>query len=386
MRTERLHRVRRRVGGGRDAVTCPYCFAVFGRAQIAYRCLGRAGRGLGCDPRLDAELAAYLGTQAGAVLPPVFTGRGARAACPDCGRESGRRVCPECHHELAPAYCDTPGRIVALVGAKNAGKSTYIAVLLHELRNRVGTELDTSLVACDDRTIERYKRDFARPLFDQQRLLPTTPSAVTAPREPLVFSLSRRIRGRFTSRTDALTLVLFDTAGEDLRCREVRDLHLRYLEAADAIIFLADPLELTGGAADSEPLDVLARVTEPLRQRYGLAPRDRLKVPIATVLTKTDALELPPQSALQRARPRTGVLDADDRAAVDAEVRALLHGWGAGDLDRYLEQNYAEHALFGVSALGGVPRDDRVAPGGVRPHRVEDPLLWLLHLFGMLEG
>ncbi|GAA0942442.1 TRAFAC clade GTPase domain-containing protein [Actinocorallia libanotica] len=383
MRTERIHRARAR---GRDTVTCPYCFAVFGRAQIAYRCLGRAGRGNGCDPRLDAELAAYLGTQAGAVLPPVFSGRGARAACPDCGRESGRRVCPGCHHELAPAYCDTPGRIVALVGAKNAGKSTYVAVLLHELRNRVGTELGTSLVACDDRTIERYKRDFARPLFDRQRLLPTTPSAVTAPREPLVFSLSRRVRGRFTSRTEALTLVLFDTAGEDLRSREVRDLHLRYLEAADAILFLADPLELAGGGADSEPLDVLARVTEPLRQRYGLAPKDRLKVPAAMVLTKIDALEPPRQSALRRARHRAGVLDADDRAAVDAEVRALLHGWGAGDLDRYLDQNYAEYQLFGVSALGGEPRDDQVAPGGVRPHRVEDPLLWLLHRFGMLDG
>lgn len=370
----------------KDSVTCPYCFAVFARQQIGYRCLGRAGRGIGCDPVLDKELAAYLGTQAGAMLPPVFTGRGPRAACPDCGRESGRRVCPECHHELAPAYCDTPGRIVALVGAKNAGKSTYIAVLLHELRNRVGTELETSLVACDDRTIERYKRDFARPLFDQQRLLPTTPSAVTAPREPLVYLLSRRVKGRFSSRTEALTLVLFDTAGEDLRSRDVRDLHLRYLEAADAIVFLADPLELASGAQESEPLDVLARVTEPLRQRHGLDVKDRLKVPIAVALTKIDALALPRQSPLQRSRERSGSLDTDDRESVDAQVRAMLYEWGAGDLDRYLEQHYSEYGLFGLSALGAMPHDDKVGPGGVRPYRVEDPLLWLLHRFGMLDG
>ncbi|MEO5874496.1 MAG: GTPase [Streptosporangiaceae bacterium] len=367
-------------------ITCPYCFARVQRGDIAYRCIGRAGRGPGCDPVLDKQLAEYAGTQAGAMLPPVFEGRGPRAQCPICHRESGRRVCPECHHELAPAYCDTPGRIVALVGAKNAGKSTYIAVLLHELRNRVGTELETSLVACDDRTIERYKRDFARPLFDQHRLLPTTPSAVTAPREPLVYLLTRTLRGRFRTRSEALTLVLFDTAGEDLRSREVRDLHLKYLEAADAIIFLADPLELTAGASDSEPLDVLARVTEPLRQKYGLGVQDRLKVPIAVALTKIDALPLPRQSAMHRSRTRSGSLDVDDREAVDAQVRALLHEWGSGDLDRYLEQHYAEHALFGLSALGGVPRDGQVGPGGVRPYRVEDPLLWLLHLFGMLDG
>ncbi|GAA3228777.1 TRAFAC clade GTPase domain-containing protein [Actinocorallia longicatena] len=366
----------------KDAVTCPYCFAVIARQQIAYRCLGRAGRGVGCDPVLDKELAGYLGTQAGAVLPPVFTGRGARSQCPACSRESGRRVCPECHHELAPAYCDTPGRIVALVGAKNAGKSTYIAVLLHELRNRVGNELETSLVACDDRTIERYKRDFARPLFEQERLLPTTPSAATAPREPLVYLLSRRVKGRFGSRTEALTLVLFDTAGEDLRSRDVRDLHLKYLEAADAIIFLADPLELTDGAQESEPLDVLARVTEPLAQRQG----GRIRVPVAVALTKIDALPLPRQSALHRSRTRSGALDADDRESVDAQVRALLHDWGAGDLDRYLDQHYEEYGLFGLSALGAMPREDKVGPGGVRPYRVEDPLLWLLHRFGMLDA
>jgi GTPase SAR1 family protein len=352
----------------------------------------------------------------------VFDARGRRGAasgradCPGCGQATGNRVCPDCHNPLPSAYVDSPGRIVALVGAKNAGKSTYIAVLLHELMNRVGTELDASLVACDDRTIERYKRDFARPLLEERRLLPTTASAATGPREPLVYLLTRTRPSRFApsrlglgragrGRTDSLALVLFDTAGEDLRSREVRDLHLRYLEAADAIIFLVDPLELPGAGAalmdavpgrprtpgddpDSEPINIIARVTEALRQRHGTRPGDRLPVPVAVALTKIDVLRpaLLKQSALHRSRDGSGVLDLDDREAVDAQVRALLHEWQAGQLDTYLGQQYADHALFGISALGGVPEDGRVGAGGVRPYRAEDPLLWLLYRFGMLDG
>ncbi|KAB2345291.1 TRAFAC clade GTPase domain-containing protein [Actinomadura rudentiformis] len=391
----------------RDDVTCPYCFAVVPLQRVRFRCRGQAGRRPGCAPVLDQRLADYTGSTAGASLPPVFSasGRRSRAACPDCGQETGSRVCPECHNPLPSAYCDSPGRIVALVGAKNAGKSTYIAVLLHELMNRVGTELDASLVACDDRTIERYKRDFARPLLEERRLLPTTTSAATSPREPLVYLLTRsRGGGRFArSRNDSLALVLFDTAGEDLRSREVRDLHLRYLEAADAIIFLVDPLELPGARAevadglpppttsedpDSEPINIIARVTEALRERNGTKPGDRLRVPVAVALTKIDALRpgLLKQSALRRTRDGVGVLDLDDREAVDEQVRAMLHDWQAGRLDLYLRQQYAEYALFGLSALGGIPHDGKVGAGGVRPYRAEDPLLWLLYRFGMLDG
>ncbi|WP_242906869.1 TRAFAC clade GTPase domain-containing protein [Actinomadura terrae] len=390
----------------RPEITCPYCFASVPPQRVLFRCRGRAGRALGCAPVLDERLAAYTGSTAGASLPPVFTapGRGGRADCPACGRPTGNRACPECHNPLPAAYCDSPGRIVALVGAKNAGKSTYIAVLLHELMNRVGTELDASLVACDDRTIERYKRDFARPLLEERRLLPTTASAATGPREPLVYLLTRTRRGRFARpRNESLALVLFDTAGEDLRSREATDLHLRYLEAADAVIFLVDPLELPGartgladvpiprGAGedpDSEPLNVIARVTETLRQRHGARPGEPLPVPVAVALTKIDALRpaLLRQSALHRTRAGSGVLDLDDREAVDAQVRALLHDWSAGQLDTYLGQQYAEHALFGLSALGGIPEAGRVGAGGVRPHRAEDPLLWLLYRFGMLDG
>ena len=374
------------------SITCPYCFARLSRERIAFRCAGSPGRGPGCAPRLDEKLATYTGSAAAASLPPVFGppggGRRARrrAACPECGQDTARRVCPECHNPLPGAYCETPGKIVALVGAKNSGKSTYIAVLLHELSHRIGAELGTALVACDDRTIERYKRDFHRPLFGDRRLLPATASAVTTPRDPLVYLLTRSRRKRLRQQDMSLTLVLFDTAGEDLRSRDVTDLHLRYLAAADAIIFLVDPLELRagGGDPDGEPINVIARVTELLHVGRDLPHGRKLPVPAAVALTKIDALPL--DGALQQNRAVPAGLDLNDREAVHEQVRALLYDWQAGELDRYLGHEYADYGLFGVSALGGVPREGAVGTGGIRPYRVEDPLLWLLHQFGMLDG
>lgn len=385
-------------------ITCPYCFTAVPQRSVRFRCQGGApGRGAGCPPEVDDVLADYLGSAVAATLPPVFSadGRRQRADCPRCGLDTFRRVCPACHNQLPAQYCETPGKIVALVGAKNSGKSTYIAVLLHELEHRLGSELETSLVACDDRTIDRYQQDFAKPLFGEHRLLPTTQSAATAIRWPMVYLLSRTRQGRFRRRQDSsLALVLFDTAGEDLGRRDLVELHLRYLTAADAVIFLVDPLELPGAAADTRdearsegtpdanPIHVLSRVTETLRSGHELKPGQRLKVPMAIALTKIDVLQpaLEQQSPLHQPRPRSARLDLDDRDAVHEQVRALLHNWHTDGLDNYLDHNYAEYGFFGLSALGGLPKDGAVAPGGIRPYRVEDPLLWLLHRFGMLDA
>ena len=382
-------------------ITCPSCFVKVAPARIAFRCLGKSGRTEGCEPRPDEVLGAFRGGAAPA-LPPVFSVRrpGRRAQCPACSRETAWRVCPSCHSRLATEYCANPGKIVALVGAKHAGKSTYIAVLIHELMNRIGEELNASLVPCDDRTIERYKTDFARPLYGDHTLLDATQSAEGAPRDPLVYLFTRTV-GRMRRRTASLTLVLFDTAGEDLREREMSELHLRYLSAADAVIFLLDPLELSGAQAAlhtsarerggtlandlmSDQMDVVVRVTELLRKRNN----GRLPIPAAVALSKIDELRasMERQSALHRTRDPAGALDLDDREAVDEQVRALLHQWQAGMIDRYLSQQYDDYALFGLSALGDVPEGKTVARSGIRPYRVEDPLLWLLYRFKMLDG
>jgi hypothetical protein len=387
-------------------LVCPYCFAETTRRRLEFRCVGPgAGRTGGCAPVRDEIYARHRGTDVGAVLPPAFKadGRKPRAVHEVCGQLSLRRICPNCHSDLPGDYCDVDSRMLALIGAKNSGKSTYIGVLIHELLNRVGQELGASLNACDDRTSRRYHNDFERPLYQEKHLLPVTQSAASDLRAPLVYRLTvprrRRLPGR---RSASLTLVLFDTAGEDLTSEESVDRHLRYIGAADAIVFLVDPMELPGAAPNvrpsargtpppqpaDHPLDVIRRVTALLRAKLAVPAPKRLSIAVAMALTKIDALDasVAVNSPLHRDRRRNGRLDLVDRGLVEEQIRALMARWNAGSLDRELADSYRAHGLFGLSALGRTPRGDAVDPAGISPHRVEDPLLWLLHRFRMIPA
>jgi hypothetical protein len=398
---------------------CPYCFAATPRRALEFRCPGRVvGRTGGCEPVNDSVHAQFRGVPT-YVAPPVFSadGRQPRAVHPVCGQLSLRRVCPTCHTELPSDYCDVPSRLVALVGAKNSGKSTFIGVLIHELRNRLGRELRASLNACDDRTATRYHNDFEQLLYGQGVLPPITQTAAHGLHDPLVYRLTLPARTRFfipgsgrSSTRESLALVLFDTAGEDLTSEASVDSHLRYLGVADAIMFLVDPLELpsvrrtgvTGtnvlagaspppqppAAFPDDPLDVIRRVTTLVRASRGVRAPKRLPVEVALCLTKIDAVDLgiSEQSPLRGERRRDGGLDLTDRGLVGEELRALLAHWGGDALERELADSYESYGVFGVSALGHPPIGGAVGAAGVTPRRVEDPLLWLLYRFKMVDA
>src|ERR1044072_3270814 len=153
-------------------LTCPYCFEQFAFSEIAYRCLNpNPAR---CPLQDDHELAKYQGTVVPPKLNRVFVPPGAwwRAVrrsltgnpgkMPSCQcSERAKKVCPSCHNDLPHAFGDIRMRTIALIGAKDVGKSHYIAVLIHELAgNGVGGKFDAALQALDDRTIERYRTDF----------------------------------------------------------------------------------------------------------------------------------------------------------------------------------------------------------------------------------
>jgi hypothetical protein len=103
---------------------------------------------------------------------------------------------------------------------------------------------------------------------------------------------------------------------------------------------------------------------------------------MAVVFTKMDAF----YPAMDRGNPimnppgRLPVYQDGDGQAVHEQMRALLHEWNASDIDLHLSHNYDSFRFFGVSSLGAEPdyENHRASNGGIRPHRVEDPLLWLL--------
>lgn len=382
------------------SVVCPYCFESFGSTELAFRCIRPAG----CPPEEDQPLSDYQRMTAVALMPRVFTPpsswRTPTSARCNCGTRSTKAVCPHCHNTLPGQFSATSHHTIALVGAKGAGKSNYIAVLIHELRNKVGQRFNAALNALDEQTIRRYRENFERHVYDKQEVVPATPSGMSALHYPLVYRLGVVRRWLyFFRRTFATTLVLFDTAGEDLGHADTMAVATRYFASSHGLIFLLDPLQIPAvrhlsglpalPAEDVEPPgDIVFRVSELIRNLRGIRPTQRIRIPVAIVFSKIDEVRkvLEPDSILNEASDHDGYFDTADAEEVHETVRAHVNKWLGPNFHETLQQNFETVRYFGVSALGTAPEADGTLQRGVQAFRVEDPFLWLLHQNGYIEG
>ncbi|MEU6105386.1 TRAFAC clade GTPase domain-containing protein [Streptomyces flaveolus] len=384
-------------------LTCPYCYESFAPREIRFRCNSRLSRtGKQCSRRRDQVLDERRGPRPSHDLGPDFAadGRKPTAPCPDCDGESTYRICPVCHSELPVQFGRVDNRLIAMVGAKASGKTVYMTVLLHEMRNRVGEAFGAALMGLDDATMRRYSSDYEDRLYRDNQMFPGTQTASTNLNrvDPLVFRFSLGRRTLLGERPQHTVLSFFDTAGEDFSSRESVELNTRYLTGADGIILLLDPLQMSDARAGAlpgtplpgtegldAPVNVLSRVTSLL-----LAPRSgrssqKIDTPIAVVFSKMDAFwhQLDAGSPLRDYAPPGGRFDVSDSLSVHEEVRRLLKDWDGVQIDQLLDNHYTRYRYFGVSALGRNPTPEaRVAPTGIQPYRVADPLLWLLAEFG----
>jgi hypothetical protein len=177
---------------------------------------------------------------------------------------------------------------------------------------------------------------------------------------------------------------------------------LHYLTVCDGLMVTLDPFALPGARAsvtlpqravqkssESNPLQAIEWLTDVLRAGHGVKQGKRIKVPLAVIFTKIDAFfpTLSPGNPVMTPSGSSAAYSELDGQNVHEHMRALLHQWDADEIDLFLHLNYANFRFFGVSALGAQPSyaEDRVAAGGVRPHRVEDPILWLLAKEGSVK-
>jgi Double-GTPase 2 len=383
-------------------LVCPYCYNGFTEREIQFRCTGRPGPNTpGCPVRRDEHLVGWLGYAT--PLPPAFPadGRKPRAWCPDCHGETTRRICPHCHSRLPVHFGKVDGRLIAMIGAKQSGKTVFMTVLIHELMHRVGRVLDAALDGCDDETRRSFDRDYDQRLYQEHSLPDTTrPVAARSQRRPLVFRMTMRRRRLARSREQHTILSFFDTAGEDLTTSESVDLNVRYLSNADGIILLLDPLQMPEAREQAlpdtvlpdhvggfdRPFNVLSRVTDLLREKID-DPAQKIETPVAVVFSKLDSLEhtfsrASPLTRLPQLRPE---FDTRGSLAVHHQVQALLDDWDGPQIDQLMRHNYAHFRYFGVSALGALPIDP-ITVGEIRPQRVHDPFLWLLSRFGTISS
>ena len=302
--------------------------------------------------------------------------------------------------------------MIGLVGAKGSGKTVLMTVLVKQLREVVGT-------AVRGRHQDRHRQP-RRPSRASATTRPAgrcrssatghCPSerasgqrGTTARATPVVLRWrqeSARLVGGRTLRSTVLSFV--DTAGEDLNDIDTA-FTLEYLSVCDALIITLDPFALPGRAGPAEPARrrrSRSTTTCPWMWSRGSpscsVPRatssnkKRINLPVAIVFTKIDAFypTLDRQNPIMSTAPALPAYQNVDGQSVHEHMLALLHEWNAADIDMHMRLNYTNYRYFGISALGAEPdyESGSVAPGGVQPHRVEDPVLWLLSKAGTVPS
>ncbi len=357
---------------------CPYCWQVHRLSDLMLRC------GEQCDHK-------------GELFPQKMLKNG---RCPHGKLPQVRRVCPNCKRELLREYIECGGRNIALIGSADAGKSTWVGVLVHEFqRGQVYARFPgVSLDLLGEQSRDRYKEDFEIPLFEQGRPVVQTHSARVSAPEPLMFSLRFPQRGLLGSRVEPVVTVFYDTAGEDVTRAEKMDQLIHYLRAAEGIILLLDPLQMrgirdqVGGSGEkrgfTEQLHVVNRLSELLREGEPGSVGRRLKVPLAIALTKLDLLlgTFGPESPLRQPSQHDGGYDESDGLDVHEEIRAWLDTRYDPAFHRTVDNSFRVYRYFGISTLGApMVNGSKLSPEGVHPYRMEDPMLWLLAKFGVIR-
>ena len=378
---------------------CPYCFEYFRFLNAPFRCGNLSCSGRTPDPILKSHWPVLASGSQGKVLDANQKKSG-QVKCDACQHVAKDRLCPNCHVTLPTTFGQCDNAIVAVVGAKNSGKSNFIATFVEEFRNRVGPALNITLAPQDDFTIRRFATEFRDPLYREHRVVNVTNSGMrdVNVRLPMVFTLQFGGRNFLNQKTilRTITLVFFDTAGEDLKNQSTMETVNRYIYRSHGIILLLDPRQMNAlrsklvadkNEATDEARDIINRIRTLIVTGRQLDQNQPIPTPIAVAFSKFDELErfIDSDMAVVKTRSTSNQYDMADTEAVSTEIESLLDSWQQQGMVHELKMWFSKVSFFGISSLGCKKREDNTIPH-LDPRRVEDPFLWLLYQFGYIKS
>lgn len=372
-------------------VRCPYCFDEFRLREAEYRCTSAA-----CDQTLDPVLAARWDN-------PFPTGRtfASKArknpVCPDCGTSSAQQICPACHHTLPLDLSGTRSLTYPVVGSRFAGASTWLGVALHELQHSVCSDLDAVVQPLDDVSSQRWKGEYEDALYRYSRVPAATRLGCSELRSPLSFSMAIR---QGTNRFVPSYLHFHDPAGQEFTAYESGEPVASYLGAADGIVFILDPLGLPTLRASLDPRslgmnslpvpspwDSLMGIVRMMEKIRKTSFETKICTPMAVVVSKFDLVmpHVPRDLSLLKESRHTRGFDRRGFEETQGEIMELLRSWNAADLLHFMSTRFRSVGFFVAAAFGQSPSGGG-ATVNAKPHRVVDPLLWLLAGNGVVNN
>ncbi len=390
---------------------CPYCFTKTKLSEVKFRCTNKR-----CGDVNDMEMTMY--EQGDLNMPKqgkrTFTVKSknpmkvpASAQCPDCSNKTHKHICPHCHNILPESSITGKDMIISIVGSRGTGKSHFVGVIIKELRDRIAVAFGGSLEGFDD-SLQRWQENFGERLYNTNEKLDLTQSSLTGSNRPMIFKLKLPKKTFLKTDIDCFTFVFFDTAGEDLNEEDKMTTETKYIANSAGIIILLDPMQIQSvanqldenvvkraSAIDAKSVSdadqIMTRVSNLIRNNLNMPENKKIDIPVAAVFSKYDAIVdiVPEGFVVTDASPHCveKKFNEGDWHNVNTSIKGLLDKWGETSFTASLENNYSSYSFFAASALGlenNPTIDGRIQKP--RPHRIEDPLLWLLKENKVIAG
>lgn len=377
----------------RHKVTCPLCFESIKISDIGFKCDAPSCHGTTEIFRSKSEIP--LLEKMGLLPAP-------RQILHTCNNMATLRICPKCKQEIPTEIDGLSDLSIAIIGAKETGKSHYVAMLIHRIK-QMASEFSWNLTALTEDTIYRYKEEFYRPLFMRHETIKITqPIRGVGQACPLIYSL-RLKRGLFSKR---IMLVFFDAAGENLEQTDSLWYINRYICNASGIICLLDPLQLRRvregilrkynenvlPAQNTETGIIINRVERLIRKNTQIGGK-RIKIPLAIAFSKMDFVKDSSENAAEISKRifdetrHRGAFNESEFTEIDGLMRSWIE-----DVDDTADiiassENFSQSGFFGFSALGCNPKgNNERLDRDPRSFRVEDPFLWILKKYGLINS
>lgn len=320
--------------------------------------------------------------------------------CRVCSRNITQRICPLCSGNLPYAIDELSDITIAIIGARGAGKSHYVALLVERIK-QMFESFHWVLQSLTEETDKRYADEFYNPLFNAQVPLQSTRRGQV---EPLIYSL------RFLNSNKRVLLVFFDAAGEHFsNAMDVASMN-RYIGNAAGIICLMDPLQLQNVRRELEGrmnlpaqdegantiINNVKNLFEELDKR-GASGTKKIRTPLAVAFSKMDALRNNDpgysgnilfdenSSLVYQQSTYDGCLREDELESIHGTLEAWLREVNPKMLHD-CKNDFEKFKIFGFSALGDPPTaNNSKLQHEPRPYRVEDPFLWILAQNGLIK-
>lgn len=309
------------------------------------------------------------------------------------GMETKERICPHCHNPLPPNYGKYQVHFIATVGITSSGKTVYLSQLLKRMDEYMANVgLGTlNMTPANAKFLKEHPVRMDIPLPQG-----TTPGALS---DPLFYVI--------LDKNEYHTLVFYDVAGENCVRAEDMDKYGPFIENADGIIMILDPDQFSVVNKSMEddvagPKEVLTAMFNSFLSSNNV--KGRSSVPLALALSKSDKLEdqdiLNANSNVFRDivyNERRPGFDVQQYRNLMGEVRKFLKDMPEGrGLTVVMENCFTTTGFFAFSALNcKVKVEERLENGEMKkvavpvahpiPRRIEEPLLWLLSEFGIVQ-